>query len=82
MRPLGVRAISAPKCKVRIFFKKTKRSRSKDVNNSYKRIYLDLPVVNLWIYKIFLPIEVFISFTLLQAELDTDLGLGETITVT
>ena len=37
VRPLGVRAISAPKCKVRIFFKKTKRSRSKDVNNSYKR---------------------------------------------
>jgi len=25
-------------------------------------------VVNLWIYKIFLPIEVFISFTLLQAD--------------
>ena len=25
-------------------------------------------MVNLWIYKIFLPIEVFISFTLLQAD--------------
>jgi len=35
---LGVRAISAPKCKDRIFFKKTKRSRSKDVNNSYKNL--------------------------------------------
>lgn len=37
VRPLGVRAISAPKCKVRIFFKKTKQSRSKNVNNSCKK---------------------------------------------